>query len=141
MNNNNLTHECFMHILKTQCITILLYGAGIWKCNNEIIRKLGVSVNNAVRKVFHYKYCESVKDILRGFCILPVDLSVTCSKLLLIWDGIHSNRNIVKICAEYCSCNVDIMTKCNELGLSLNWCKRVNVKMAVWDKFVNIVGW
>jgi hypothetical protein len=78
---------------------------------------------------------------LRGFCILSMDLSVTCSKLILLWDGMHSSRYIVRICSEYGACNADMISKCNELGVSLKWCNRVNIKMAVWDYFVQIVGW
>jgi hypothetical protein len=41
----------------------LLYGAGIWRCNNEMIRKIGVSFNNAIRKVFYYRYFESLYNL------------------------------------------------------------------------------
>ena len=53
-----------MHILKTQCLQKLIYGAGVWQCKNEQLRKFGESFNNAVRKVFGYRRFESVKDIL-----------------------------------------------------------------------------
>ena len=29
-----LSEECYMYILRTQCISILTYGAGVWKCKN-----------------------------------------------------------------------------------------------------------
>ena len=83
LNSKLLTQECYMHILKTQCLPILLYGARIWSCSNEMLRKIGVSFNNAVRKVFNYMYFESVKDILRGFCILPMDLCILSARLIL----------------------------------------------------------
>ena len=46
-----LSEECYIHILRTQCIPILTYGVGAWKCKNGQLRKLGVSFNNVVRKV------------------------------------------------------------------------------------------
>ena len=45
------------------------------------------------------------------------------------------------MCSEYSSSKSDVVTKCNNLGLSLMWCNRLNVKYAVWDKFVDTVGW
>ena len=47
-----LSEECYMHILRTQCIPTLAYGAGVWKYKTEKLCKLSVSFNNAVRKVF-----------------------------------------------------------------------------------------
>ena len=54
-----LSEEYYMHILRTQRIQIVTYGAVVWKCKNDKLRKLGVPFNNAVRKVFGYRY-ESV---------------------------------------------------------------------------------
>ena len=67
-----LSEECYMLILRTQCIPILTYGAGVWKCKNEQLRKLGASFNNAGRKVFGCRRFTSVKSILRGYCRLPL---------------------------------------------------------------------
>ena len=67
-----------MHILRTRCVPILTYGAGVWTCKNEQLRKIGVLFSKAVRKEFGYKRFESAQSILRVFvfylwiCILIV---------------------------------------------------------------------
>ena len=37
-----LSEKFYMHILRSQCIPILTYGVGVWKCKNEQLRKLDV---------------------------------------------------------------------------------------------------
>jgi hypothetical protein len=141
MSHNLLSEECFMYVLRTQCIPILTYGAGVWRCNSEALRGIGVTFNNAVRKVFHYRKFESVKDILRGFGILPMDLYIKRVRLVLLFDCLKSERNIVKLCA---ACNLeceDVINECEELGLFMSGVCKNEVKFAVWNSFVSIVGW
>ena len=54
ISHNVLSEECYMHILITQCVPILMYGASVWSCARESLRRKSVSFNDAVRKIFHY---------------------------------------------------------------------------------------
>ena len=98
ISHNMLSEECYMHILCTQCVPILMYGASVWSCARESLRRIGTSFNDAVRKIFHYNRWESVKAILRGFGMVPMDLHLIHAKLLLIFNYILSDRCIVKVC-------------------------------------------
>ena len=141
ISHNLLSDECCMYVLRTQCIPILTYGAGVWRCTSEILRGIGVTFNNAIRKVFHYRKFESVKDILRGFDMLPMDLYVKRVRLLLLFHCMKSERNIVKLCAKFnLECD-DVVNECEELGLFISGVCKNDVKRAVWDEFVSIVGW
>jgi hypothetical protein len=73
--------------------------------------------------------------------MLPMDLTILRARLMLLWDGMRSSRHIITVCSDYCSHNASIMTECNNLGLSLGWCSKFDIKVAVWDKFVKSVGW
>ena len=106
-----------MHILRTQCIQKLTYGAGVWKCKNEHLCKLVVSFNSAVRKVFSYKRFESVKGILRDFCTLPLDFYIDRMRLLLLYDCLKSKRSVVRMCAEVSADGEDVVRSRNELIL------------------------
>ena len=45
-----LSEECYMHILRTQYIPILTFGAVVRKCKNKQKHKLAISFNNIERK-------------------------------------------------------------------------------------------
>ena len=34
--------ECAVYLLKVHCLPILMYGAGVWSCTEEIIWQLGM---------------------------------------------------------------------------------------------------
>ena len=96
-----LSEECIMHIINVQCLPILGYGAGVWNVNYETKRSVGVCFNDAIRKLFHYNRWESVRNILLGFRMLPMDIYLVQSRLLLIRSAMLSNRKIVKLCGNY----------------------------------------
>lgn len=79
-----------MHIINTQCLTVLGYGAGVWKCSNETVRRVGVCFNDAERRI--YKRYDSQ---LKQFCLsgmLPVDLYVAKASLFMISNAMRSER-------------------------------------------------
>ena len=82
VSHNMLSEECYMHILDTQCVLILMYDASVWSCARKSLRRISVSFNDAVRKIFHYNRWESVRAVLRGFSIIPMDLHLIRAKLL-----------------------------------------------------------
>ena len=55
ISHNMLSKECYMHILGTQCVPVLMYGASVRCCARESLRRISVSFKDAVRKMFHYK--------------------------------------------------------------------------------------
>ena len=95
-----LSEEFYMHILSTQRVLILMYGASVWSCARESLRRISVSFNDAVRKIFHYNRWESVRVVLRGFGMVPMDLHLIRAKLLLLFNCILCERRIVKVCSE-----------------------------------------
>jgi hypothetical protein len=139
--NSMLSEECYMHLLNRQCVPILMYASGVWSCSKELLRRISVSFNNAIRKVFGYRKFESVKDILRGFNILPMDFHVLYSKLILLNVCMTSNRRIVSVCSEYIAYQDDVVMKCNELDVTLGLSKKWDIYEAIWNSFVSIVGW
>ena len=73
-----------------------MYGASVYSCARESLRRISVSFNDAVRKIFHYNRWKSV---LRGFGMVPMDLHLIRAKLLLLFNCILSKRRIVKVCS------------------------------------------
>ena len=60
-----------MHVLKTQCIPILVYGCEIWRDKVVELTKVKVCLNKSVRRIFSMKQNEPVKYIL-------MSVNVTC---------------------------------------------------------------
>ena len=81
----------------------------MWKFKNEQLHKLGVSFNNATRKVFGYRRFESAKGILRGFCMLPLDLYIDRSRLFLLYDYLKSKRDVVMMYAKVSANDEDVV--------------------------------
>ena len=73
------------------------------------MHKLGVSITNAVRKVFGHKRFESVKSILRDFCMLTLDLNIDRIHLLLLYDCLKSERSVARMCAEVSTEDEDVL--------------------------------
>ena len=56
-----LSEEILMHVLKTQCVQILVYGCEIW---SDMVVKLNMvkeCLNKSVKKIFNIKQNESIK--------------------------------------------------------------------------------
>ena len=81
-NSDFLSEECVLKIIQKQCLPILMFGAGAWKLRVEDKRRLGVTFNKAIRRLFAYNGYESIKDILFGFKMLPINLLIDRSQLL-----------------------------------------------------------
>ena len=112
-----LSVEFYLLILRTQCIPIITYGTGVWECKNEQFRILCVLFNNNLRKVFCFGRFVSVKSILRGFFMLPLDLYIDRIRLLLLYDCLKSERSVVRMCAEV-STDDEVVRLCNEFNFA-----------------------
>ena len=51
-NSDFLSEEYVFEIIQKQCLPILMYGAGAWKLWAEDKRRLGVTFNRAIRRLF-----------------------------------------------------------------------------------------
>ena len=49
-----VSEECYIHILDTMCAHIDIWCYGVWSCARKSVRRINVSFNYAVRKIFHY---------------------------------------------------------------------------------------
>jgi hypothetical protein len=96
-----LSEECIMHIINVQALPILAYGAAVWKIGFEMKRRIGVCLNDCVRKVFNYKRYESVRQVLHGFGMLSMEDFMIRSRLLFISNVLRSDRQVVRKCGQY----------------------------------------
>ena len=96
-----LSEKCIIHVVNAQALPILAYGAALWKTNYETKRRIGVCFNDCIRKIFGYNRFESVRQILYGFNMLPLDLCIVRARMLLIGSAINSDRRLVKKCGEH----------------------------------------
>ena len=87
-----------MHVLKTQCIPILVYGCEIWSDAVVELNKVKVCLNKAVRRIFNMKQYESVRYILMSFNMLPANFLVLQKKLMLGAKLLSSVNDIEKCC-------------------------------------------
>ena len=81
-NSDFLSEECVLEIIQKQCLPILMFGAGAWKLRVEDKRRLGVTFNRAIRRLFGYNDYEFLMDILFGFKMLPTNLLINRAQLL-----------------------------------------------------------
>ena len=61
-----------MKLITKQCVPFMTYGCCNWSINNEYKRQVNVCFNRAIRRVFKYKDCETVRNLMFGFKILPM---------------------------------------------------------------------
>ena len=139
MSHNMLSEELYMHILGTQCVLSLMYGVSVWSCARESVRRISVSFNDAVRKIFHYNKWESVRTVLRGFGVVPMDLHLIRTKLLLLFNCILSERRIAKVCSEINVYRGDVLDECREFCVS--WSCKKEIRDGIWRVYVDRMGW
>ena len=63
---------------------------------------MNVCFNRAIRRVFKYKDYESIRDIMFGCKILPMDLYLIKVKLCFIGNAFRSNKVLLNRCAILC---------------------------------------
>ena len=60
------TENVLMQLLYSNCVPILTYGASVRDLSASEKQQLNVAVNNAVRKIFGFRYWQSIRQ-LRDF--------------------------------------------------------------------------
>ena len=63
---------------------MLIHSCGNWCINVECKRRIFICFNRSIERIFRYYDFESVNDILFGFGILPIDMYVVKTRLLLL---------------------------------------------------------
>ena len=116
-----------------------MYGASVWSCARESLRRISVSFNDAVRKIFHYNRLESVRAILRGFGMVLMDLHLIHARLLLLFNCMLSERRIVEVCSEINAYQEDVIDECREFGVS--WSYKNKIRDGIWRVYVDKVVW
>ena len=119
-------------------MSILMYGASVWSCAREYLRRISISFNDAVRKIFRYNKWKSVRAVLRGFGMIPMDLHLISVKLLLLFNCMLSERRIVKVCSEINAYEENVIDACREFGVS--WSCKNEFRDGIWRVFVDRVG-
>ncbi len=109
---------------------MLGYGAGVWKCSNETVRRAGVCFNDAVIRIFGYRRYESVRTILFEFGMLPVDLYVAKARLLMISNAMRSERELIRVCAEYVVNSGEFYSSLDKFNV--NVLTKSEIDYAVW---------
>ena len=82
------------------------------------MRRIIVSFNNAVRKIFQYNRWESVKIVLKRFNMAPIDLFLIRARLLLPFNCKLIERHIVKVFSKINVCKEEAIDECSEFGMS-----------------------
>ena len=100
-NSDFLSEECVLEIIQKQCLPILMFGAGAWKLRVEDKSRFGVTFNRAIRRLFGYNDYESIKDILFGFKMLPINLLIDRAQLLLCGACLQSEKILLKMCTVH----------------------------------------
>ena len=117
-----------------------MFDAEAWKLRVEDKRKLGVTFNRAIRRLFGYYDYESIKDILFGFKMLPLNLLIDRAQLLLCGACLQSERILLKMCAMHKRGNDVFMNMLMLYGTEFNL-HRKSVISSVWNLFQSTIDW
>ena len=63
-----------IHLLYTNCVPRLTYGAAIKECNSSEKQQLNVAVNNAVRRIFGFRRWQSIHQIREFYGYKPIEI-------------------------------------------------------------------
>ena len=117
-----------------------MFDAEAWKLRVDDKRKLGVTFNRAIRRLFGYYDYESIKDILFGFKMLPLNLLIDRAQFLLCGACLQSERILLKMCAMHKRGNDVFMNMLMLYGAEFNL-HRKSVISSVWNLFQSTIDW
>ena len=84
---------CTLHLVKTYCLPVLLYGCENWLTNSNIIHKVNVAWNNCFRRIFSCCWQQSVKPLQYFTGTLCMSSLINQSRLIF-WKRMHMSHNI-----------------------------------------------
>jgi len=82
-----------LHLVKTYCIPMVLYGCESWILSDNEYLQLNVMWNNSFRRIFDCCWCESISGLLFYTQMLPMSYQIDQSKILL-WKKLLNCDNI-----------------------------------------------
>jgi hypothetical protein len=99
-----------------------------------------VCFNRSIRRVFKYNDWESVKDIMFGFNVLPMDLFLNKSNLCFLGNALRSNRVLVRKCANWYRSKDETIAILLEYGINFHLSKN-DIVECLWKCFSESVKW
>ena len=63
-----------MKLLYSNCIPILTYGAAVKLLSAREKHQLNVAINNAIRRIFSFRYWQSIRQIREFLCYDSVEV-------------------------------------------------------------------
>jgi hypothetical protein len=90
----NDANDVYLHVIKTKCLPLLVYGIDCLRVDNRQVRKLAVVWNTAFRWVLGINRFESMRNILRQNGTMSFQFLIDL-KFLLFIKKLQSNSNIL----------------------------------------------
>jgi len=126
-----------VHLMKTYCLPILLYGCEIWSMSPSDKQKVDVAWNNCFRKVFNSCWRESVKPLLFYCNTMPASLLVEQRKMIFCNKTLHSNNIVLQI---PCALHRNEAQKLSSMyHIFLGDSSSIDIKRAVWSSFASVL--
>ena len=70
-----------MQLLYSNCIPKLTYGAAVKNLNASETRQYSVAVNNAIRRIFGFRYWQSIRQIREFYGFPAIETIFATSKI------------------------------------------------------------
>ena len=95
-----LSDECVFEIIQKHAV---FANINVWcRCLEVASNKSRLEVFNiTIRRLFGYNDYESIKNILFGFKLLPINLLIDRAQLLLCGACLQSEKILLKLCAMH----------------------------------------
>ena len=122
-----------LHLIKSYCLPYLSYCIGALELSDKTIHQLSVCWNDAFRKVFSFKRCESVKE-LQYFCgELPFHYMYDLATWNFYTNLISKNNTVVNVLYKVMVNSKGILFFCEKYGTnSMSKHRRLDV---VFEQF------
>ena len=87
------TENVLMQLLYSNCVPILTYGSAVRDLTASEKRQLNVAVNNAVRRIFGFRYWQSIRQLREFYHYDPIEVMFAkARKRFLTSIANHSNE-------------------------------------------------
>jgi len=124
-----------VHLVKTYCLPVLLYGSETWSLSSSDKYKLNVAWNNCFRRIFNFFWRESVKPLLFYCNTMPL-MSIADQRRLTFLRNIACSTSFIlstlgRLCDyDFRSLAAVYNINCVHVSNSYRY-----IKSAVWSSF------
>jgi len=128
-----------VHLVKTCCLSSLLYSSETWHLNNTDAKSIDVAWNYAFRKIFNGYWRESTKP-LQFYCkCLPPSMLIVLRKILF-WRKMfyHSNVLLHNLAVE-CRKAIGAIAACYDITMHIVHCNNFILRNMFWQKFESLL--